>query len=80
MSRRRIAESGIDSRGAAEYASAVLSGCLIFGLGRPRERRPFFRRRIGVVERVELVLATVTRYRLPEPTRVADKLSRMHPT
>lgn len=28
---------------------------------------------------VDLVLATLTRYRLPEPTRVADKLSRMHP-
>jgi deoxyribonuclease V len=35
--------------------------------------------RIGLERAVELVLATVTRYRLPEPTRVADKLSRMHP-
>jgi deoxyribonuclease V len=34
---------------------------------------------IGLERAVELVLATVTRYRLPEPTRVADKLSRMHP-
>ena len=35
--------------------------------------------RISLERAVELVLATLTRYRLPEPTRVADKLSRMHP-
>ena len=35
--------------------------------------------RIALDPAVELVLATLTRYRLPEPTRVADKLSRMHP-
>jgi deoxyinosine 3'endonuclease (endonuclease V) len=28
---------------------------------------------------VELVEATLTGYRLPEPTRLADRLSRMHP-
>lgn len=35
--------------------------------------------RIGLERAVELTLATVTRYRLPEPTRLADKLSRCHP-
>ena len=35
--------------------------------------------RISLDQAVDLVLATLTRYRLPEPTRVADKLSRMHP-
>ena len=35
--------------------------------------------RISLDLAVDLVLATLTRYRLPEPTRVADKLSRMHP-
>ena len=35
--------------------------------------------RIALDPAVELVLATLTGYRLPEPTRVADKLSRMHP-
>ena len=35
--------------------------------------------RMSLAHAVELVLATLTRYRLPEPTRVADKLSRMHP-
>lgn len=35
--------------------------------------------RIGLERAVELVLATTTRYRLPEPTRLADKVSRMHP-
>jgi len=35
--------------------------------------------RISLDNAVDLVLATLTRYRLPEPTRVADKLSRMHP-
>ena len=35
--------------------------------------------RISLEQAVELVLATLTRYRLPEPTRLADKLSRMHP-
>ena len=35
--------------------------------------------RIALDPAVELVLATLTRYRLPEPTRVADRLSRMHP-
>lgn len=35
--------------------------------------------RIALEPAVELVLATLTGYRLPEPTRVADKLSRMHP-
>lgn len=34
--------------------------------------------RIGLERAVELVLATTTRWRLPEPTRLADKLSRMH--
>ena len=28
---------------------------------------------------VSLVLQTSLRYRIPEPTRLADKLSRMHP-
>ena len=35
--------------------------------------------RVSLEQAVELVLATLTRYRLPEPTRLADKLSRMHP-
>jgi deoxyribonuclease V len=35
--------------------------------------------RIGLERAVTLVLATLTRYRLPEPTRLADKISRMHP-
>ena len=35
--------------------------------------------RIALEPAVELVLAALTGYRLPEPTRVADKLSRMHP-
>jgi len=35
--------------------------------------------RISLERAVDLVQATLTRYRLPEPTRVADKLSRMHP-
>lgn len=35
--------------------------------------------RIGLEAAVGLVLAMTGRYRLPEPTRVADKLSRMHP-
>ena len=35
--------------------------------------------RISLDLAVDLLLATLTRYRLPEPTRVADKLSRMHP-
>lgn len=35
--------------------------------------------RMGLERAVALVLAMATRYRLPEPTRQADKLSRMHP-
>lgn len=35
--------------------------------------------RVGIGQTVELTLATLTRYRLPEPTRLADKLSRCHP-
>jgi deoxyribonuclease V len=35
--------------------------------------------RVSLRYAVDLVLATLTRYRLPEPTRIADKLSRMHP-
>jgi deoxyribonuclease V len=35
--------------------------------------------RIGLDAAVDFVLAAATRYRLPEPTRLADKLSRMHP-
>jgi deoxyribonuclease V len=35
--------------------------------------------RISLERSVAWVLATLTRYRLPEPTRLADKLSRMHP-
>jgi deoxyribonuclease V len=35
--------------------------------------------RISLDRAVDLVQATLTRFRLPEPTRVADKLSRMHP-
>jgi len=34
--------------------------------------------RIGLDAAVDLVLAAAPRYRLPEPTRLADKLSRMH--
>jgi deoxyribonuclease V len=35
--------------------------------------------RISLERAVELVMATLGQYRLPEPTRLADKLSRMHP-
>ena len=35
--------------------------------------------RIGLEAAVDFVLAATPRYRLPEPTRLADKLSRMHP-
>lgn len=35
--------------------------------------------RIGLEAAVDFVLAATLRYRLPEPTRLADKLSRMHP-
>jgi deoxyribonuclease V len=35
--------------------------------------------RVSLDQALALVLATLTRYRLPEPTRLADKLSRMHP-
>lgn len=35
--------------------------------------------RIALESAVEHVLAAMGRYRLPEPTRVADKISRMHP-
>ena len=34
---------------------------------------------VSAEQSVVLVLATLTRHRLPEPTRLADKLSRMHP-
>lgn len=34
--------------------------------------------RIGLDAAVRLVLAAASRYRLPEPTRLADRLSRMH--
>ncbi len=34
---------------------------------------------VSTEQAVDLVLATLTRFRLPEPTRLADKLSRMHP-
>jgi deoxyribonuclease V len=35
--------------------------------------------RVSLEQAVGLVLATLTRYRLPEPIRLADRLSRMHP-
>ena len=35
--------------------------------------------RISLEQSIALVMAGVTRYRLPEPTRLADKLSRCHP-
>lgn len=35
--------------------------------------------RIGLEAAVDFVLAATVHYRLPEPTRLADKLSRMHP-
>jgi deoxyribonuclease V len=34
---------------------------------------------VSLEQAVELVEATLTGYRLPEPTRLADRLSRMHP-
>ena len=34
---------------------------------------------VSLEQAVELVEASLTGYRLPEPTRLADKLSRMHP-
>ena len=50
---------------------------------RTRERvRPLYvsvGHRIALQPAVTLVLAMTTRYRLPEPTRQADKLSRLHP-
>ena len=35
--------------------------------------------RIGLQRAERLVLATLARHRLPEPTRLADRVSRMHP-
>lgn len=35
--------------------------------------------KVSLEAAIRLVLAAVRRYRLPEPTRLADKLSRMHP-
>ena len=35
--------------------------------------------RVSLEQALALVRASLTRYRLPEPTRLADKLSRMHP-
>ena len=50
---------------------------------RTRERaRPLFvspGHRIGLERAVALVRSTLAGYRLPEPTRLADRVSRMHP-
>jgi deoxyribonuclease V len=58
-------------------------GATIATVLRSRERaRPLFvstGHRIEAERALELVLATLTRYRLPEPTRLADRVSRMHP-
>ena len=58
-------------------------GATIATVLRSRERaRPLFvstGHRISAELALELVLATLTRYRLPEPTRLADRVSRMHP-
>lgn len=35
--------------------------------------------RIGLEEAIAVTLAATTRYRLPEPTRLADRISRLHP-
>jgi deoxyribonuclease V len=61
----------------------VHRGATIATVLRSRERtRPLFvssGHRISAERALELVLATLTRYRLPEPTRLADRISRMHP-
>ena len=35
--------------------------------------------KLGLEQAIDLTLAAATRYRLPEPTRLADRISRMHP-
>jgi deoxyribonuclease V len=61
----------------------VHRGAKIATVLRSRERtRPLFvstGHRINAERSLELVLATLTRYRLPEPTRLADRISRTHP-
>jgi deoxyribonuclease V len=74
-----------DEPGATRGSRAPLTsrGRVIGTVLRTRDRvRPLYvsvGHRISLERAVELVLAMTTRYRLPEPTRQADKISRMHP-
>ena len=66
-----------------DQTALTYRGATIATVLRSRERaRPLFvstGHRISAELALELVLATLTRYRLPEPTRLADRVSRMHP-
>ncbi|MGD9507849.1 MAG: deoxyribonuclease V [Geminicoccaceae bacterium] len=61
----------------------VHRGTTVATVLRSRERaRPLFistGHLISPERALELVLAMLTRYRLPEPTRLADRISRLHP-
>lgn len=66
-----------------DRSNLIHRGATLATVLRSRERaRPLFistGHRISGERALELVLATLTRYRLPEPTRLADRVSRMHP-
>lgn len=66
-----------------DWAPLLLRGEVIGAVLRTRRAtRPLFvstGHRVGLATAIDLVLRCVTRYRLPEPTRLADRLSRMHP-
>ena len=74
-----------DEPGAERGSRTVLShkGETVGIVLRSRERaRPLYvspGHLVSLEQAVELVEASLTGYRLPEPTRLADKLSRMHP-
>ena len=74
-----------DQPGAERGSRTVLShkGETVGIVLRSRERaRPLYvspGHLVSLEQAVELVEASLTGYRLPEPTRLADKLSRMHP-
>ena len=76
----RFAEPG---PGKGEHSPLFIGEEMVGTVLRSRERaRPLFvstGHRISLDRAVALVLACLTRYRLPEPTRLADRVSRMHP-
>ena len=76
----RFAEPG---PGKGEHSPLFIGDEVVGTVLRSRERaRPLFvstGHRISLDRAVALVLACLTRYRLPEPTRLADRVSRMHP-